>query len=74
MDDWYKVTTKDFVSRGGSHLLTKYNHSPSSVVMGVFGKHDWMIHKFESVPRSFWKTKDNQLSFMKYLDDPRKLF
>jgi hypothetical protein len=70
MEDWYKITTKDFVSNSGSFLLKSiYKNSPSKAVMSAFPSHKWLIWKFSSVPNGFWKNRENQLAYTTYLGE-----
>lgn len=67
-DKWYEVSSNDIIGNGGEVLLTKkYSGSVASMLMNVFPEHKWNESKFQTKPRSFWQSTDNQREFLKDL-------
>jgi len=69
MDDWYKITQRDFENFHGSTLLSAYNCSPSRILTTLFPDHQWNLWKFEKSAARIWENKDTRLQFLKYLGD-----
>lgn len=66
--DWYSISYSDFATTGGSGLLDFYGGSMSTTVTSVFKEYkDWMIWKFNVVPKAFWTDFSNQKKFMDWL-------
>lgn len=67
MEDWYNVTSTDFIKNGGKTLLNRSNGSPPKVVISAFPDHKWLTWKFGTVPMRFWDDKNNQKQYLEWL-------
>ena len=60
MDDWYKITMKDFHNNYGHTMMANYyNCSPINFILKVYPDYKWLMWKFNSVLKGYWKNKDN---------------
>ena len=56
MEDWYKVSKEDFAQHGGKQLLHVFYHdSPSKALQSVYPEHNWLMWRFHTTPRGYWK-------------------
>lgn len=60
-EQWYQVTYKEIVRKGGFPLLHYYNYSPATMLMTILPYYPWVQWKFPQVPREYWDDKTNQL-------------
>src|SRR5690242_8115425 len=67
MEDWYRVRVRDILANGGTTLLQKYRGSPTSLVCALFPEHQWVLHRFASVPHGYWEDLTNRRTFMEWL-------
>jgi hypothetical protein len=67
VEDWYKLTTSMVKSHGGSVLLMQMG-SISKLVSSVYPDHNWIVWKFNQVPKSYWKVQENQQACLKTLE------
>ena len=69
-DDYYKIHERDIRSYFGGSLLEKYYQgSPTALVMGVYDDYPFLTWRFSQVPVGFWKSKENQIAYVKWLQD-----
>ena len=62
--DWESITSKQIIESGGKGFLSKYQSSPSKLVMAIY---DGMIGKWsDSTP---WNNKSNQRTFLEALGE-----
>jgi len=55
-EDWYKVTQEDFFKHGGTTVLVGYYQgSPSKLLQSVYPEHNWMLWRFQVIPKGYWK-------------------
>jgi len=66
IEDWYKITTKDFKNNNGSYLTTKYKGF-KNLIKSIFNNYNWLDWKFNVTVVGFWKNLDNQKIFMNWL-------
>jgi hypothetical protein len=59
LSDWYNVKLSDFLSNYGQALVTRYHHSPSSVVSHIYPEHDWKVWLFSEASNMFWSDAHN---------------
>jgi hypothetical protein len=65
IEDWYRVTVKDWQDIGLSGLIMKqYNNSPSLLVSSLFPDYNWLPWKFVVTPRTYWREPENIKKFM----------
>lgn len=64
----YSVTWDNFVDHYGAGFL-KHFGSPFVAVKELFPKKDWLEWRFNSVPRGFWNSLDNQRRYLDWLGD-----
>jgi len=69
MDDWYNVTARQILKRGGSFVRYYYNDSPYKALQTIFPDHDWKRWKFKTVSMGYWTKKENQLEFFDELKE-----
>jgi len=67
LEDWYKVSQKDFTSNYGSGMMYRYNHSPIQILKKVFPNYNWLEWKMNMVPPNFWKNRNNRIRYMNFL-------
>jgi hypothetical protein len=66
-DHWYKISTEEIKSLGGSMLLSLYGDSLVKLLWNVYSDIDWKIWLFESTPIYFWEDVENQMKFVEWL-------
>ena len=64
---WYKVGNADVISHGGAVILHEHNSSLSGLLNAVYSDHTWDVLKFETRPKFFWNSIENQKAFMTHL-------
>lgn len=57
------IFPKDICDLGGKQLLNKYNGSPSLLLSTMYPDYDWLIWKFDQVPKNFWHDNKNKRKF-----------
>ena len=63
MEDWYDVNADKIRKNGGAEILLRfYRHSPSTALKTIYPDHDWMIWRFNTVPKSYWKNNASKNS------------
>src|SRR5262249_45690956 len=63
-EDWYNVSSKEIIQKGGIGILNYYyNGSPSKALATVYPEYPWKLWKFDTLPRGFWNDMNNQRSF-----------
>jgi hypothetical protein len=67
MTDWYKITSNQITNNGGFSLLAKFGSSPPKMVTSIYHSHPWNFTKFQSKPKHYWESDDNQREFMDQL-------
>ena len=67
MEDWYKISQKDFKNNYGGGLLTYYNGSSIDLVTSMYPEHNWIIWKFKFVTNNYWKNKENHKKYIEWL-------
>eukprot|EP01114_Cavostelium_apophysatum_P010301 TRINITY_DN2385_c1_g1_i1.p1 TRINITY_DN2385_c1_g1~~TRINITY_DN2385_c1_g1_i1.p1 ORF type:complete len:481 (+),score=107.55 TRINITY_DN2385_c1_g1_i1:176-1618(+) len=66
-DEWYKVSSVDFVQFGGAGLLKRFEGSHIKMLQTLYPEHDWKPWKFAVAPRGFWANTEGQRDFMEEL-------
>eukprot|EP01121_Diplochlamys_sp_Union-15-3_P013862 TRINITY_DN4362_c0_g1_i1.p1 TRINITY_DN4362_c0_g1~~TRINITY_DN4362_c0_g1_i1.p1 ORF type:complete len:431 (-),score=54.16 TRINITY_DN4362_c0_g1_i1:183-1475(-) len=66
-DDWYNISQADIYRHGGRGLLAYYEESPAKALTMVYPDVPWLMWKFTSVPRGFWKDVSNQRKFFDWI-------
>ena len=73
-DDWYDVTSEDFIKHGGmTMLMTWAGNSPTRAVIENLPADEWQPWRFARVPRGFWKKLENRKAFMRSLGRALKI-
>ena len=70
IEDWYKVTGKDFVDNGAGGLLSIYIDSPIAILKDVYPEHNLIWEKewlFNCTTRNFWDKHENQRLYCDWL-------
>lgn len=67
VEDWYSISSSDFINNLGRGILNKYNNSPSRLIMSVITNHQWIEWRFESTSPKFWHIKANQVKYLQSL-------
>ena len=67
LDDWYRVTQKDFVCNRGMVLLQRYSSAPWQAVMDLIPRRDWHEWKFTHVAKGFWDVAKNRHRYLRWL-------
>lgn len=67
-EDWYQVSSNDFLTRGGSRLLQEFG---SSWLIGALKdyrpEYEWLEWRFTSVPTGFWDDPANRRRYLDWL-------
>ena len=63
--DWYNITKRDVLERGGLEILESYD-SLGSALSTVYPEHTWHLLKFGSnpLPQGYWRDLSNQREFL----------
>jgi hypothetical protein len=73
MDDWYKISAKDFAENCGSSLLRNYyEDSPSLAIMSFYPEYDWQPWRFETVQQHHWEKLENRRNYFDWLAEQLK--
>lgn len=63
LEDWYKITQKDFyANKGRGLLINHYQGSAVALVMESFPEYEWKEWLFNGSPKNFWKQDADQQS------------
>ncbi len=68
LDDWYRVTAKDFHENRGHSLLGRYRGSPSYVITKLLPNHNWKPWLFSRAPNGFWQNRQNRVQYLRWLE------
>ena len=64
LDDWYHTISCEIMKKnGGVAFLKQHNNSPSTALIAAYPEHNWLLWKFKSVPKGYWKEASNLRSF-----------
>ena len=66
-DDWYKLSIGDICKHGGRGLLHYYNNSPSQALIDVYPDHNWLMWKFNILPKGYWDDFENRRAYFDWL-------
>lgn len=66
-EDWLQCDLEDLQREGSFSLMTKYQKSPVNSIISVYPQYPWLIWKFKTVPRGFWKEITNRRHFFDWL-------
>lgn len=69
MEDWYKVTRRNFVENGGSRLIALNKDSVSHLLKKFYPEHPWQDSKFHNIPLNFWNNEVNRLDFLRAMEE-----
>lgn len=72
-EDWYNVSSKDFIDNRGNTLLIYYGNSHIKLLMSVYNDYNWLPWKFTKLPQGYWKDIENRKNFMNYLSTQLKI-
>ena len=67
MEDWYKITYKDFLKNMGRGLMKYYRLSPSLFLKAMFPKYKWLEWRFAQSPQKLWKDENNHKRYADWL-------
>jgi hypothetical protein len=56
-----------------SSLLHAYNFSISNVLSNVYPEYEWLPWRFEVIPKSYWAGVNNQIKFMRWVEQKLKI-
>lgn len=66
LEKWYRVTSSKFRSAGSYSLLAQFS-SLNECLKAAYPDHHWYEFKFASVPRGFWRRKENRVACLDHL-------
>jgi hypothetical protein len=69
LEDWYQISTKDFIKNGGIGILTYYGGSLYLILKKIYPEYDWKPWLLNNTPRSFWNKKDSIPNYIKWLEN-----
>jgi hypothetical protein len=64
LKDWYNITVKQILEKGGKPLLEKYGRSPSRVIISIYDQYAWNEYNFAKKTQRYWHLMGNQRNFM----------
>jgi hypothetical protein len=67
MDDWYKISKKNFSQNGGAYLLKIYNNSPAKLLATIYPEREWQVWKFRCEDGNIWEDSNNALKYANWL-------
>jgi hypothetical protein len=67
LDDWYRISYKDFINNHGGEFIKKYHQTPALAVMDLIPRRNWYEWRFNRVPPGFWKKAENRRRYMHWL-------
>lgn len=67
IEDWYRVSLKDFWANNGKSLVEKYDGNACTVVMNIFHNHVWEPWLFHNPSPGYWDRVDSKIKFLQYL-------
>lgn len=67
LDDWYRVTTKDFQRHHGGAFLLEHRSSVSQLVAACFPQRDWKPWLFARSPSNLWEDRKTCREYMRWL-------
>src|SRR5262249_51176611 len=59
---WYKVSKKHFLEKGGGGLLEEFKHY-SFALESVYPQYQWLPWQFEKTPVEYWEDPSHQVPF-----------
>ena len=65
-EDWYKITYSQLQSIKANRIYNMY-HNLYEALSKVYPDHPWQSHLFSKLPQSFWRSRDNQLGFVRLM-------
>jgi hypothetical protein len=68
MEDWYHVSRRDIFKNGGRGLMSRYGNNISRMLIAVYPEHEWLLWKFDSLPKWFFKSPANLKKFFASLE------
>jgi hypothetical protein len=66
-DDWYRISYKQIAKNRGLGILRQYKGSPSSLVSSVFSEHIFSPWLFRTVPKGYFKVRENRRRYVEWL-------
>jgi len=66
-EDWYRVTVREVIQRGGSGFLDYYGLSMRAALCDLLPQYQWKPWLFQHAPRSFWKDSRNRKQFFEWI-------
>ncbi|MCP4548077.1 MAG: hypothetical protein GY835_16560, partial [bacterium] len=67
IEDWYRVTNRDFKDNHGGTLLYMFGGSPSAVVKDRYPDFNWQEWLFPTIPHHFWDDRTNRRRYLEWL-------
>ena len=67
IEDWYKVSQKDFLKHKGRQLLKKYNESHIQIIKNIYFSYPWKDWLFYSKSKNFWNDYKNHKLYCDWL-------
>ena len=68
LDDWYRVTARDFQRNHGGGLFANYwRCSPVEALKECYPDHEWYEWLFGQAPNNFWQDGHNHRRYMDWL-------
>jgi hypothetical protein len=68
LDDWYIISIKQIMAKGGGGLLDKYGSIRSKMLISVYDSHQWNISYFQTKMQvHYWEMKERRINLVKEL-------
>jgi hypothetical protein len=64
MEDWYYISKRDIIRKGGERLLRIYDESLEKLLRGVYPNYNWNNEEFLAKMRGKWTSRKNVQAFV----------
>lgn len=69
VDDWYSISTSDFLDNKGSGLLDKYNSTIINILIDAYPEKHWYLWLFKKTTSGTWNNTENHIKYIKWLEE-----
>jgi len=69
IEDYYRISRKDFKNNYGSGLLSLTGSSPSGIILKAYPEYDWKPWLFIKSPQGYWKEIHNRKTYLQWFEE-----